>query len=131
MRTSIFKPSGIFHESYNYYLQKGGLENNKPEFEICKTCGQLLMYHRYSFPVNTQRCLSEIELMEMNIPLLPKLPSKPRRKFPREMTVSIDNRNWFKHLVLCKVPKRKDVVSSRSGINGEIIELWKYAKEIE
>ena len=57
-----------------------------------------------------------------------KLPSKPRRKFPREMMVSDDNVNWIKHIVVVKI-KHTSPYLVAEGIYTFI--GWRYAKEIK
>jgi len=68
-----------------------------------------------------------------------KLPTKPRRKFPREMIVSDDGITWRKKLVFCKMAKPiGKYVANKYGPNSKgfetqntILRSWKYAKEIE
>ena len=68
-----------------------------------------------------------------------KIPSTPRRKFPREMMVSSNGENWYRRLVFCKLPKpiSKFVANRHSpetkGMEKQntFLKSWKYAKEIE
>ena len=62
-----------------------------------------------------------------------KLPVTPRRKFPREMLVSINNQNWIKMIVLAKL-KNQEYPFITKGFDRSkdfVFEGWKYAKEID
>jgi hypothetical protein len=65
-----------------------------------------------------------------NIPLLNviKLPSKPRRKFPREMMVSEDGHEWFKSIVFGTIKHEYGKFVIRRG--SDSFRALKYAKEI-
>ena len=60
-----------------------------------------------------------------------KLPVTPRRKFPREMMVSIDNVNWYKKLVFGKVKNHYAYIAEYSTGSSAAVSSWKYAKEID
>ena len=65
-----------------------------------------------------------------------KLPSKPRRKFPREMMVSDDKIKWEKRLVAGTINSSSKYVSyiNEEFQEGQVFKFllaWKYAKEIE
>ena len=60
-----------------------------------------------------------------------KLPVTPRRKFPREMMVSIDNVNWYKKLVFGKVKNHYAYIAEYSTGSSMGVSSWKYAKEID
>ena len=60
-----------------------------------------------------------------------KLPVAPRRKFPREMWVSIDNVNWYKKLVFGKVKNHHAYIAEYSTGSSIGVSSWKYAKEID
>jgi hypothetical protein len=64
-----------------------------------------------------------------------KLPVKPRRKFPREMMVSNDKKEWHRHIVFAKAKSEFPYISKANNFDGdEIFPMYwgsKYAKEIE
>ena len=60
-----------------------------------------------------------------------KLPVTLRRKFPREMMVSIDNVNWYKKLVFGKVKNHYAYIAEYSTGSSMGVSSWKYAKEID
>lgn len=63
-----------------------------------------------------------------------KLPSKPRRKFPREMMVSNDNITWKKQTIYAKVENEFKFVARPIHMNSNafaMANVWRYAKEIE
>ena len=60
-----------------------------------------------------------------------KLPVTPRRKFPREMWVSIDNVSWYKKLVFGKVKNHYAYIAEYSTGSSMGVSSWKYAKEID
>lgn len=66
-----------------------------------------------------------------------KLPSKPRRKFPREMMVSDDGMKWERKTIAGKVKSEIPYVSyiAKEDLNAIIgipyPRCWKYAKEID
>lgn len=60
-----------------------------------------------------------------------KLPVAPRRKFPREMWVSIDNVSWYKKLVFGKVKNHYAYIAEYSTGSSMGVSSWKYAKEID
>jgi hypothetical protein len=61
-----------------------------------------------------------------------KLPSKPRRKFPREMIISDDKIYWRRMLVVGKVKSTDGIwVSKIRPFTGRpLFAIWQYAKEI-
>ena len=63
------------------------------------------------------------------------IPSKPRRKFPREMMVSMDGFNFYRRTVVGKVKSSTNFIAIKepyvvSDPRPEYVG-WKYAKEIE
>ena len=65
-----------------------------------------------------------------------KLPSTPRRKFPREMMVSDDGIKWQKRLVAGTINSSSKYVSyiNEEFQEGQVFKFllaWKYAKEID
>lgn len=60
-----------------------------------------------------------------------KLPVITRRKFPREMMVSIDNVSWYKKLVFGKVKNHYAYIAEYSTGSSMGVSSWKYAKEID
>lgn len=65
-----------------------------------------------------------------------KLPSKPRKKFPREMLVSWDKQLWSKRTVIGKVSSKYPFVAlhenQKPSDGGTThVHLWPYAKEIK
>ena len=60
-----------------------------------------------------------------------ELPVTPRRKFPREMWVSIDNVSWYKKLVFGKVKNHYAYIAEYSTGSSMGVSSWKYAKEID
>lgn len=53
-----------------------------------------------------------------------KLPANPRRKFPREMMVSDDKRNWTRKEIIGKIKHENPFIAKG-------IQTWRYAKEID
>ena len=60
-----------------------------------------------------------------------ELPVAPRRKFPREMWVSIDNVSWYKKLVFGNVKNHYAYIAEYSTGSSMGVSSWKYAKEID
>ena len=65
-----------------------------------------------------------------------KIPSTPRRKFPREMMVSDDGIKWQKRLVAGTINSSSKYVSyiNEEFQEGQVFKFllaWKYAKEID
>ena len=60
-----------------------------------------------------------------------KLPVTPRRKFPREMMVSIDKVNWYKKYIYGKVKHNYPYIGEYSTGSLTMVSSWKYAKEID
>ena len=63
-----------------------------------------------------------------------KLPSKPRRKFPREMMVSDDKINWVERIVYGKVKSENPYIAKlelNTHKDKYLFGAWKYAKEID
>jgi len=58
-----------------------------------------------------------------------KVPSVPRRKFPREMMVSDDKKIWIRRIVYGKIKTNKPFIVH--WIYSETYEGFKYAKELE
>lgn len=73
----------------------------------------------------------EFEKRPKNTELLKftKVYTKPRRKFPREMMVSMDKKNWSYRVVIGKI-KTDDPFLTRWPLGGKGYIGWKYAKEI-
>ena len=59
-----------------------------------------------------------------------KIPSTPRRKFPREMMTCNENMLWRKRVVIGKVKGEYKFVTESLESFGMLLG-WKYAKEIE
>ena len=62
---------------------------------------------------------------------IPRSKMFPRRKFPREMWVSIDNVSWYKKLVFGKVKNHYAYIAEYSTGSSMGVSSWKYAKEID
>lgn len=61
-----------------------------------------------------------------------KLPSKPRRKFPREMMVSNNGHDWNKTLIHAKTKTEYPYVGFfENSVYTQKYAAWKYAKEID
>lgn len=61
-----------------------------------------------------------------------KLPTKPRRKFPREMIVSNNKTHWDKRIVLGKIKvQNKPYITDNDGESWNNLVGWQYAKEIK
>jgi hypothetical protein len=106
----FYKSFGFKHRNTEYPLEKGiylYVKNGAifPLFGIYKTA-------------------------KINSNTIIKLPSIPRRKFPREMMVSDDNINWHKNEVVAKLNKQEYAYLTTGGLKKQTFIGWKYAKEI-
>lgn len=61
-----------------------------------------------------------------------ELPIKANKKFPREMMVSCDNKNWIKVTALAKIKGQEySIITKEPKRNEWDFSGWKYAKEID
>ena len=111
-----------FYQSFGYF------ERTKQNWECPKSMvgsfiGPSRLYPNDIVHIYWRNPASGMQIIE--------LPVTPRRKFPREMWVSIDNVSWYKKLVFGKVKNHYAYIAEYSTGSSMGVSSWKYAKEID
>ena len=111
-----------FYQSFGYFMDTK--QNWKcPKSMVGGFIGPSTLYKNNIVHLYWPDSVSELQII--------KLPVTPRRKFPREMWVSIDNVNWYKKLVFGKVKNHYAYIAEYSTGSSMGVSSWKYAKEID
>lgn len=111
-----------FYQSFGYFKQTK--KNWKcPESMVGTFIGPSTMYSNDIVHLYCPLSIDGLRVIE--------LPVATRRKFPREMMVSIDNVNWYKKLVFGKVKNHYAYIAEYSTGWTAAVSSWKYAKEID
>lgn len=116
-----------FYQSFGYFMDTK--QNWKcPKSMVGGFIGPSTLYKNNIVHVYWPDSISGLEVI--------KLPSKTRRKFPREMMVSDDEIKWEKRLVAGTINSSSKYVSyiNEEFQEGQVFKFllaWKYAKEID
>lgn len=117
-----------FYQSFGYFMDTK--QNWKcPKSMVGGFIGPSTLYKNNIVHLYWPNSISGLEVI--------KLPSKPRRKFPREMMVSDDGVKWERKTIAGKVKSEIPYVSyiAKEDLNAIIgipyPRCWKYAKEID
>ena len=111
-----------FYQSFGYFMDTKQIWKC-PKSMVGGFIGPSTLYKNNIVHLYWPDSVSELQII--------KLPVTPRRKFPREMWVSIDNVNWYKKLVFGKVKNHYAYIAEYSTGSSMGVSSWKYAKEID